>query len=231
MGTCCSREGLQTDCFCLLQVKEVLGGYRVTLTYNLYADPLPGPVTKQLGLPNLDLKHTVLYQTLVRALSLDSFMHNGGVLGLTLQHRYPHVSEIFVEAPEMLLKGADAVIFVVAKHLGLETQFVQVYSGDAGEGRRKVELDVLRTQDVENWYEDEGEHGMDHLRSNFKLSCKVDYDDVTWCVREGAFAERGKFGVTYGNEPSIEVHYSVAALLVIIPGWGEERGKLLAAAE
>ncbi|GAQ81048.1 hypothetical protein KFL_000690260 [Klebsormidium nitens] len=208
---------------CEHEVKEVLGGYRVTLTYNLYADPLPGPRKSPLTHPNVVLKHTVLYQTLVKALSLDSFMHDGGILGLSLQHRYPHVSEVFVKAPEMMLKGADAVIFAVAKQLGLETQFVQVYYDS--------ELDQLDVQDVSTMYENEEERGLDHLRNNFRLSCNVDYNDVTWCVQGSNFQEPGKIGSAYGNEPSVEVHYCVAALLVVIPEWGEDRGKLLTAAE
>jgi hypothetical protein len=180
--------------FPILQVKEVLGGYRVTLTYNLYEDLLPGPENG----PLVDLKSTVLYQRLVKALGVDSFMRDGGMLGLTLQQQYPHVSKTFVNAPELMLKGADAVIFAVAEQLGLETSFVHVYSGDKWRDEGMKELDSLQGLDMCDSYEDEGQFGLEHLRSNFRLSGDIKYSDVTWCIESDRLQEVGKVGLAYG---------------------------------
>jgi hypothetical protein len=227
------KESSSLFTFPILQVKEVLEGYRVTLTYNLYEDPLPGPEKGPLTGPLVDLRSTVLYQTLVKALSVDSFMRDGGLLGLTLQHQYPHVSKTFVNAPAMMLKGADAVIFAVAQQLGLRTSFVHVYYYDSW-GEEDKELDTLKALETSHRGFSE-EEGVDHLRSRlFELSGDSKYGDVTWCIGAetgSSLREVGKIGAYYGNEPSIEVHYCVAALVVKIPEWGEERGEILSAAE
>jgi hypothetical protein len=231
------KESSSLFTFSILQVKEVSEGYRVTLTYNLYEDPLPGPEKGPLTGPLVDLRSTVLYQTLVKALGVDSFMPYGGLLGLTLQHQYPHVSETFVNAPAMMLKGADAVIFAVAQQLGLRTSFVHVYSGDSWRGEyleEDKEVDTLKALETSTFGYTYEEHGINHLRIVFELSGGIRYDDVTWCIEPEAgtsWHEVGKVGAAYGNEPSIEVHYCVAALVVKVPEWGEERGEILSAAE
>jgi hypothetical protein len=52
---------------------------------------------------------------------------------LLFQHRYPHTSHAFAEQPAPLLKGADAVLFAVAKALGLHVRFViHLYKLEAG---------------------------------------------------------------------------------------------------
>ncbi|GAQ79191.1 hypothetical protein KFL_000260060 [Klebsormidium nitens] len=138
-GSAIQWVALYSDCE--HEVKEVTRHYRVTLTYNLYADARPAP-ERPFG-PSSDMRHVRLYQTLLNSLSQQSFMYDGGRLGFMCQHRYPHTSHAFAERPAPLLKGADAVLFADAKTLGLHVRFVHLYKleGDT-EGEEEPETDA-----------------------------------------------------------------------------------------
>ncbi|KAK9830460.1 hypothetical protein WJX72_011886 [[Myrmecia] bisecta] len=111
---------------CEHEVEEVTSGYRITLTYNLYADSAPEaqgsqPVTK------LDTAAPALHTCLTEALQNPSFMPGGGALGFACQHAYPHTDEGLARNLAPLLKGADAAVFATAAQLGLKPTLKAVW--------------------------------------------------------------------------------------------------------
>ncbi|GAQ79219.1 hypothetical protein KFL_000260355 [Klebsormidium nitens] len=139
-GSAIQWVALYSDCE--HEVKEVTRNYRVTLTYNLYAD-INSPKPERPFGTSSDVRHVPLYQTLVDALGQQSFMYDGGRLGFMCQHRYPHTSHAFAERPAPLLKGADAVLFAVAKALGLHVRFVHLYKLEAGSNEEEDKMAPL----------------------------------------------------------------------------------------
>ena len=127
-----------------LQINKVTSGYRITLTYNLYADPMPKdrPLSSKL-----DMAATALYQYLQEALANPGFLPDGGVLGFGCQHAYPHTDQDFCSRLTTMLKGADAVIYATAKQLGLDAGMSQWLSHANGELRHRnhVSAFVLNT--------------------------------------------------------------------------------------
>jgi hypothetical protein len=65
------------------------------------------------------------------------------MLCLHFQHRYPHTSHAFAEKPASILKGADAVLFAVAKALGFHVRFVHMYKLEAGSNKEEDQMAPL----------------------------------------------------------------------------------------
>ena len=95
------------------EVLPVTAGYRVTLTYNLYYDRPPASA------PILTVTNYPFYHQLRTSLASPYFMRGGGVLGFTAQHEYVFVKLNRANDLPLLLKGADRIVFLVAKSLGL----------------------------------------------------------------------------------------------------------------
>lgn len=106
MHVCCHGNVQWTAFFSDVEheVEEVLLGHRVTLTFNLYADPEPRhearvsletatdedeeeaeepppPPPQPMRLEGLDLQSVALYQELIKALANSTWLPQGGRLG------------------------------------------------------------------------------------------------------------------------------------------------------
>ena len=123
------------------EVAPIISGYRVTLTYNLYAEADDGSAlqasAKDRALnPFCPLANERAFRNALSAL-IDNpeFLAEGGTLGFGLRHVYPNnerLSNIYG-----LLKGSDAVVYRIARALGFEPVLYLYYEvewGDLSEG-------------------------------------------------------------------------------------------------
>ena len=183
------------------------------------------------------------YKELRAALGHPHFMCNGGVLGFVCHHKYVQTELNSTSSLPHLLKGADQIVYSVAKSLGLLVIVKPVlnrgtYNEDSG------------TCDIPCWSED---HSRILLESfpKFEMGasddenpdCKTLIDAVTTCFKRGHHIKQitwcqtfdnsqpfedtqqqvAGFITTYGNEPGIAVFYQIAVILVGIPEWGDYR--------
>ncbi|RUS17055.1 hypothetical protein BC937DRAFT_90475 [Endogone sp. FLAS-F59071] len=111
---------------CEHSISPVTSGYRLTLTYNLYAIDDDRNIGDSIS--GFGLESEAFYQTLSTAITDPHFMINGGTLGFGLQHAYPIREKLdFPVTFDKILKGVDAMIYVIAKKLGLTVYVVPVY--------------------------------------------------------------------------------------------------------
>lgn len=101
------------------EILPVTSGAQVTLTYNLVAMP------SELGpLQTVQLEAAPFGKALSRLLASAEFLPEGGSLGFSCKHVYPHTSAGF---GNVLLKGIDAVVMATAKQLHLDVQMEPVW--------------------------------------------------------------------------------------------------------
>ena len=204
------------------EVLPVTDGHRITLTYNLYAMTCE---TKAIeAIPLHDTSINPLYKELSAALRHPHFMRDGGVLGFVCQHRYACTDLNNTSSLPRLLKGADEIVYSVAKSLGLSVIVKPVIK----EWRPPSKYILLK-------------HFPDFCRGTSfcqeKDDCEIFTElfgnghhihHITWCQK---FRERfkdsqqevaGCIGI-YGNEPDIGVYNKIAAILVAVPVWGDYR--------
>jgi hypothetical protein len=226
---------------CEHEILPVQSGYRITLTYNLYAaasTQLDGP-----HLPGLDSSNLKLYDVLARALSLPEFLPDGGELAVPCEHVYPHTHEELLENLPAALKGEDALYYKVLQQLGLDPQLQAVHDFrdqydrmcygiemDGGEGWRRGKRTMIdKTMQVTNlmalkmplyakqdgWdIKDFVEEEYDNARPLYNAVWLKDKDELKYQAQVMMGA--------YGNEVCTEAVYSAAAVFAEIPAWGTE---------
>lgn len=99
---------------CEHEVLEVTSGHRITLTYNLYASSSTG--SPRVGNGLMDPTQLPLYNILHSLFLQESFMPDGGYLGVHTSHAYPHTSKS-ARLPSTL-KGADMIAWETFRSLG-----------------------------------------------------------------------------------------------------------------
>ena len=102
------------------EILPVTSGHRITLTYNLYYSeerPSTFPVVSPF------------YHYLQEALKNSSFMPEGGCLGFDCKHSYVFSTLNENQLLPSVLKGADYMIFQVAKTLGLNVTIKPAVEG------------------------------------------------------------------------------------------------------
>ena len=104
------------------EVQPVTAGHRLTLTYHIFAQQ-----AKQLPKPSLDLAAMPLGQALQKAITSPDFMSEGGMLGFSCQHLYPHTGKGFTA---LMLKGADRLVMQTAAALQLKAALKPVWKGE-----------------------------------------------------------------------------------------------------
>ncbi|KAI0334272.1 hypothetical protein GY45DRAFT_1318758 [Cubamyces sp. BRFM 1775] len=217
------------------EVMPVLSGYRVTLTYNLYAIPKgsvagggaePGPPAAEsvsaLSRP-VKLAEQTLRSTLESLLGDPTFLPRGGNLLFGLYHRYPVPTDgdtLQKIAPR--LNGSDAILWQVAHGLSLDTIVKMVYHDE--ETYEVEQSYVMCDHDVplDRWGEI---HGCikDIMEGKPVIP---DADDPTLQVHWvgtspwRSNAEKQAY-VTYGNQPCITHTYWRFALLVPVGPYGQ----------
>ena len=70
-------------------------------------------------MPSHDVTINPLYKELSAALGHPYFMRGGGVLGFSCHHRYVYTDLNSTSSLPGLLKGADQIVYFIAKSLGL----------------------------------------------------------------------------------------------------------------
>ncbi|KAF7288963.1 Fe2OG dioxygenase domain-containing protein [Mycena indigotica] len=122
-------------------VEQVVSGYRVTLTYNLFLVDTP-MATRQLSVPE-----SASEAALRALLANPKFLPAGGLLGFGLEHQYPvpktASDPATLAAVLTVLKGADARLQSAAARVGLENFVKLVYKTPRGWDRKGGENVVL----------------------------------------------------------------------------------------
>ncbi|MCJ1464001.1 hypothetical protein MMC07_002611 [Pseudocyphellaria aurata] len=216
------------------EILPVISGHRITLTYNVFATPANEP-----PMQSVNLATNSFGQALTKALAKEDFLPNGGALGFSCHHLYPHTSEGF---GDMMLKGVDAVIMTTAKQLGLDSCIEPVWKSSAGfcmaeeyEEEEGVSCGcqqcALAAGKVPASYAIGGKLQAaathDYLDSEGMMSdgaaerLPKDYTarnvhSVKWVQKDFKFA-LALCGLAWGNEASLSAMYSAAAIIVKVP--------------
>lgn len=233
------------------EVTEVISGYRVTITYNLYFES-PTAVMKHSSLSIHGNRLSEVFQSL---LSDQNFLPNGGYLGFGLHRQYAlkkdskSLNYIYDN-----LKGSDATVLDVCRALGLDVKFYLLYDVDdedggpgpvvlcdqlvdTGEGN--VETSVA--YHLRQWYggklikratydEDEDED-RDELRHDPVLGRHKNAVDmkVYWVTVLTKHTEVKNSIIVYGNEASIVFVYGYGCLVVSVGPYGDRKKPIASA--
>lgn len=116
------------------EVTEVISGYRVTLTYNLYFgddESTTGMTFVPSTMLPIDDTEVKIKELLISLLNNPKFLSDGGLVGFGLSHLYPISSENInlLELGENL-KGIDAAIKRACDSLSLNISVKMVYNSD-----------------------------------------------------------------------------------------------------
>ncbi|KAF3055167.1 putative 2og-fe oxygenase family protein [Daldinia childiae] len=208
---------------CEHEVFQVRSGHRITLTYNLYATRGSGQLTSH---PKpLDLIKVPLYTHMHAIIGQEKFMPKGGYLGFYTTHSYPHTTRHFCE-PDTL-KGLDMAIWECFQALGCSVYLrpvAQEYSERDQVGfNQREEVWVggsLRTGETANFlsYDEMSDDAEVLLKGWSKLGDGpiFRYSDIAWLNDPGESEFQFAY-LVYGNEASINVLYSVCAIVVEVP--------------
>ena len=145
-------------------------------------------------------------------------MRDGGVLGFASHHRYVYTDLNKTEDLPSLLKGADLLVYMVAKSLGLSVIVNPVVKG-TGWYDEQVLLKRFHKIQHNDYFEECRKEQFEEL---FGPGHHVKH--ISWCqTLEDSQWQAAGFSGHYGNEPSLVAYYQTATILVGIPEWGEER--------
>ena len=210
------------------EVLPVTNGHRLTLTYNLYCDH---KLARDVA-PTVSITCSPFYHELRAAVSNPHFMRDGGVLGFSCQHQYVFQDLNSSDDLPCLLKGADNVVYMSGRSLGLQVSVKPVmksnkpiYTDNFYLGSNFKADHIFR---VDNSCIDPYDECMEDVMKKL-LKDEVETDDsITWCKKARKFKPVGAY-IAYGNEPSCGVIYQAASILVHIPAWSDSRHALGAA--
>ena len=145
-------------------------------------------------------------------------MRDGGVLGFASHHRYVYTDLNKTEDLPSLLKGADLLVYMVAKSLGLSV-IVNPVVKSTGWYDEQVLLKRFHKIQHNDYFEECRKEQFEEL---FGPGHHVKH--ISWCqTPEDSQWQAAGFSGHYGNEPSLVAYYQTATILVGIPEWGEER--------
>ena len=204
------------------EILPVTSGYRFTLTYNLYS-PQQSVMFRR---PTINVSLTPLYSELQAALSENNFMTDGGVLGFATHHTYVFPDLNDEKAIQLILKGADRILFQIALSLGLEVMVKPIvqeggYEGYCTDYWRKYYL--LPTFPKKFYYDDMGcdeTAGIEDFEYLFEVK-PCDIGTITWCEKHKIW-QPAAATVHYGNNYTCTCFYQAAAILVGIPRWDKD---------
>lgn len=198
------------------EVLPVSDGYRFTLTYNLYC------VHKQDVMPTISITPSPFCRELRAAVNNPHFMRDGGVLGFSCHHEYVFQDLNCTEDLPCLLKGADNIVYVAAKSLGLLVIVKPVTDSNAYITDRYVlpKFAEFLSEDYYCDFECEDNAGDQMIAG---LYGRVFLDkSITWCQELDHFQPAATY-IAYGNEPSSLALYHAAAILVGVPKWDKRQ--------
>ncbi|VUC33010.1 unnamed protein product [Clonostachys rosea] len=202
---------------CEHEVFPVQSGYRITLTYNLYAafDSI-----RPLGNFNpLTESQTPLDKEIEALVGDVTFLPNGGYLGFYTTHTYPHNDS--EGCLEDTLKGLDMVIWRDFQKLGCGVCFRPVLTPvDIFDHHdlvlpfklgKKFSLRAIHgyVEDLDNWNDlVKGDWGLEH----------ISVEDIIWLNQPTLETKKAAFAYTaYGNEASSCLAYTVCSIIIAVP--------------
>ena len=152
-------------------------------------------------------------------------MRDGGVLGFASHHMYVYTDLNKAKDLPGLLKGADLLVYLVAKSLNLSVIVKPVVMRDWSQQKILLEsfLDSGRNTERANCF-DEEYTSTDRFECLFGSGHHVKH--ITWCQTLDSYCSQWQtagFNGTYGNDIGVEAYYQNAAILIGIPEWGEYR--------
>ena len=131
-----------------------------------------------------------------------------------------------------LLKGADNVVYMSGRSLGLQVSVRPVMSDVRSPKYSRCYLGTKFTPDrtlYNDFYDmDEEEEGVDTEEEMIRhlLKDKIENDDsITWCQNVSDFKPVGAC-TRFGNGPHFDVIYQAASILVDIPSWSDSHRAL-----
>ncbi|KAF9002706.1 hypothetical protein BDQ17DRAFT_1542169 [Cyathus striatus] len=220
------------------EVFAVTSGSRVTITYNIYLEPItPAPKSDVTGTP----EEVAFEQTITDALKDPEFLPDGALIAIGMQFLYP-VEHGKTELKDLVdcLKGSDAMVRRVCTRLGLPVSLKAVYK-DINFGSKGVSDFIMdKVADPRDLSAMEGESLLDYslpgalrLRevkstgeyitgSHKERGWKLKSARVLWIVRPAQFSEFESPFIAYGTEASIEFAYSYICLMADIPSADSE---------
>ncbi|RSL63556.1 hypothetical protein CEP54_005155 [Fusarium duplospermum] len=227
-----SADNIQWGAFfsdCEHEVLQVTEGHRMTLTYNLFWTTY-GPASMADNLKALDQESLHFYSALQKLFDCEHFLSDGGLVGFTCAHAYPHTSQSSMDDLHHTLKGIDMVVYQALKRLLGSARVTAVLDDtDYMQNRSEGMMD----------YSDDEEANYDCVSSSLQpvLTCE-DYDEeetpdpgtiadfgqgpafprrgVTWlnyAPNARTATELAVAFITYGNQPGIDAYYSSAVIL------------------
>ncbi|KAF7574171.1 P4Hc domain containing protein [Pyrenophora tritici-repentis] len=216
---------------CEHEVLEVTSGYRITLTYNLYARCGLGEIAGHADA--LDVQQLPLYKEVKDALAQPEFMSEGeshlsGYLGKYCSHAYAHATTEGASALPAVLKGSDMIAFEVFRSLGVEVLVRPVLEHISNIDYGNPLDEILRThhhvgKELGKPLKTEAVWG---YGNNLLRQVYAEYPNtlikVKWVNEPMNAIKSVQFGFAlYGNEPSTEFVYSFCALLFKIMPYSE----------
>jgi hypothetical protein len=227
------------------EVTEVMSGYRVTLTYNLYLESKSPSEDLPPSVDPVAPCDLVFKTALSNALLNPSFLPDGGVLGFGLSFMYPiKVGYRATPLKDLLgrLKGSDAVIKRVCDQLSLTVALKAIYVDKEVEVGNKIithhimvdeiidlsgyQIDdlmttFLRGDDEHNGkviYDAGTKPPMDWNKKPVKASQAV---GVLWVTPLTEYAHFKSDYIAYGNDASLGHIYGNVCLVVKVGPFGQ----------
>ena len=117
-----------------------------------------------------------LYKELSAALGYPHFMRDGGVLGFVCHHKYVYTDLNKASSLPHLLKGADQIVYSVAKSLGLSVVVKPVLNNSRLSNQ--ILLECFPEFNIDDHF-DEHDHQCDAFTRLFKSGHHIKH--ITWC--------------------------------------------------
>ncbi|KAJ4308455.1 hypothetical protein N0V84_012090 [Fusarium piperis] len=223
---------------CEHEVLQVTEGHRMTLTYNLFWTSY-GPASMADNLKALDQESLHFYSALQKLFDCEQFRSEGGLVGFTCAHAYPHTSNSSRKNLHHMLKGIDMVVYQALKRL-LGSARVTAVLDD--EGFKENNTEWVKWADEEErdhncvgtslWpvltcdeYEEDRAVDPGTIEGDFSRKPAFPRQDVTWLNHAPNSQTASEFAVAYimyGNAPGIEAYYSTAVILAETDVFAEE---------
>ena len=146
-------------------------------------------------------------------------MRDGGVLGFASHHMYVYTDLNKTEDLPSLLKGADLLVYMVAKSLGLSVIVKPVVKSTSGWYHEQT---LLKTFHKVQQNDDFDGCLNEQFKKLFGTGHHVKH--ISWCqTLDHSQWQAAGFTGYYGNQELLAAYYQTATILVGMPEWGEER--------
>ncbi len=211
---------------CEHEILPVKSGYRITLTYRLFAESLYAHQLLQT------VQESQFYIELKKLVKSAAFLEEGGRIGFRCKHSYSNEALYSAnKKPLAILKGLDLVVFAAATQLDLHPELKALFTLDSSSDI--YISDSLPEEIVSDWTVGCGENtevefiqhhfGAYPLLENPSDSSEEEEGEgeedgkIVWLNTCRGNSFRGGIGLRYGNESTVEQFYFDAVILFKVP--------------